>query len=80
MTEANLICFERCNYFMELQPENGYKNLDEVEYRFLKKLPLVDFSEHQSRMTKIFTDGKIEFINFSCKYLADIDFVLKGIN
>lgn len=77
-TENRFISFERCNYFVDLEPEKGYHNLKEVEQRFFNNLPIVGYQakELQSDWLK---EGKVEFNDFCCRYRPDLPLVLKNI-
>ena len=78
-TENRFISFERCHYFMQLDTEPGYKDLNVVESNFFNKKPIIGgkkAKEEDIWMKK----GHIEFKNYSCKYRKDLGFVLKKIS
>ena len=80
--ENRFISFERCNYFMNIPPEDGYKHLREMK-TFYVKMMNNDFKEAPLVIKPEKPDwprtGKIEFRNFAVRYRPDLDYVLKNI-
>jgi len=76
--ENRFISFERCCYFVEIEPEQGYHGLKEVEDRFFKNLPIVGYKSKELN-TNWLKEGKLEFRNFSVKYRPELPYVLRNI-
>jgi len=76
--ENRFISFERCCYFVEIEPEQGYHGLKEIEERFFKDLPIVGYKSKELN-TNWLKEGKVEFKNFSVKYRPELPYVLKNI-
>lgn len=73
--ESELISIERCESFMDLEPEHGYvqylKNREELKSK----------SKERRLMKGGWPDkGKIEFVDFKCRYRQNLDLVLRGLN
>lgn len=74
--ENRLISLERCTYFMNLKPEQGYKGLTILEKALRNgKSIKVD-------MKKLCwpTNGDLEIKNLSIRYRKDLDYVIKNLN
>jgi ABC-type multidrug transport system fused ATPase/permease subunit len=74
--ENRFISFERCYHFTQLEPEEGYRGLEETEKKFFAGKSLTMAAPHEQWMTS----GELEFKKFSCKYRDDLPMVLKGID
>lgn len=70
--ETSFISFERCYYFMNLEPEKGYTDLAEIQDRFDKKLPIIPETANNKNpeLSKKMVGSRLEFIRFSCRYRA----------
>ena len=76
--ESNLVNFERCTHFEEIQPEEKYKNF-ELEQKNLDELCKTGLIKGLNKEL-IITEGRIEFINVSARYSSDSDLVLDSLN
>ena len=77
--QTTFISFERCKYFIDIEPEKGYQNLDLTCKKFLSKKSIIEKDE-ELRKAQWLCNGKVEFINYSCKYRPELDNVLKNIS
>lgn len=75
--ENRFISFERCYHFTQLEPEEGYRGLEETEKRFFAGKSLTDKAAPQEQWM---TSGELEFKKFSCRYRDDLPMVLKSID
>lgn len=73
-TENTMVAFERCGFFLEVQPESGYKQLAESEKRLL--LGNSDHSPNEE-WPKL---GLVQLRELSMKYREGLPSVLKNIN
>jgi ATP-binding cassette subfamily C (CFTR/MRP) protein 1 len=79
--EKRFISFERCEHFRTLKIEVGYTDVNAIEDRFIKGLPILEEAKVKRGLNDPWpTEGKIEFKNFSCKYRPDLDNALTDIN
>ena len=74
--ESELSSIQNCEKFMEIDPEKGY-------IQYLKHREELKIKSRERRMNR--TDnwpdkGRIDFIDFSCRYRKNLDFALRGIN
>ena len=74
--ETQLISLERCCYFMDVQPEEGYQGLELLEsaLREKKKVNL------DTKSLSWPQEGRLEIKNLSVKYRQNLPNVLKNIN
>ena len=75
-TEAKLISLERCSYFMEVKPEEGYKGLELLESALRRNKDVNIDVKSLSWPTR----GKVEIKNLSVKYRENLPNVLRDIN
>lgn len=73
------ISFERCKYFIDIEPEEGYQDLDLIEKKFLNGERIIVENE-ELRKAKWLCHGKLEFLNYSCRYRKELGDVLKNIS
>lgn len=74
--ETELISIERCESFMDLEPEGGYVN-------YLRNREELKQASRERRLMKPdgWPDkGRIDFIDFKCRYRKTLDLVLRGLN
>jgi ATP-binding cassette subfamily C (CFTR/MRP) protein 2 len=73
--DSELISVERCEAFMKLEPENGYK-------LYLKNREELKIKSKERRKLK--PDGwpergRLDFIDLKCRYRKNLDLVLRGL-
>jgi ATP-binding cassette, subfamily C (CFTR/MRP), member 1 len=76
--ETELISIQRCETFMNLEPEIGY-----VQY--LKNREELKLKSKERRVMKMKAEGwpdkgRLDFIDLKCRYRKNLDLVLRGIN
>lgn len=72
-TENQLVSFERCSYFVDIEPESGYKNLEKIELGLLRNnLSL----QRETEWPKL---GFIQVKDLKVRYREGLKHVLKGI-
>ncbi len=74
--ENRLVNFERCSYFMEVQSEEGYKGLPQLE-KVMRAGKDVKFDMTKMKWPQ---NGNLKIENLSVKYRQDLPYVLKNIN
>lgn len=74
--ENRLISLERCCYFMEVEPEKGYKGLKILESAMRKR---ADINLNRSNFSWPST-GDLKIENLFIRYRRDLPYVIKGIN
>lgn len=79
MCENMFISFERCAFFVDLEPEKGYHNISEIEERYNNKLPIVGYRSKEAS-SEWMKKGNVQFKNFSCSYRPELLPALKNIN
>jgi ABC-type multidrug transport system fused ATPase/permease subunit len=74
--ESELNSIERCEHFMKLEPEKGYlqylNNREDLKHRS---------RERRKMKVEGWPDkGRIDLIDFKCRYRKNLEYVLKGLN
>lgn len=81
--ENRFISFERCYFFMNIPPEEGYKHLPQLKRHFHRMVE-EGFKDKKVDLNVTITDwprsGSVEFKNFSVRYRRDLDYTLKNLN
>lgn len=74
--ENRLVSLERCTYFMNLKPEEGYKGLKILENALRNNRPVkIDMKTLCWPKT-----GTLELKNLSIRYREDLDYVIKNMS
>lgn len=78
--EVNLISVERCRSFEDIEPEQGYLNLDSEKKRFLfpKRDSIYEIVKTQS--SHLFTSGRLEIEDLSARYVTKESDVLADLS
>lgn len=74
--ENRLVNFERCSYFMEVQPEEGYKGLPLLE-KIMRNGRDIKFDMSKLKWPQ---NGTLKIEKLSVKYRKDLPYVLKNIS
>ena len=80
--ENNIIYYERCKEFEEIEPEEGYRGFEKDEEVFSKvrtNIKGVTQLVQKEKRKQIFNKGVIEFKNVSARYPTGDGLVLKNI-
>ena len=84
-TENRFVSFERCYFFMNIPPEEGYKYLPMMKKHY-KKLVEDEFSGKEKNFVGPDDlqgwprSGSVELRNYSVKYRPDLDYVLRNLS
>ena len=82
--ETKFVSWERINTFMNIEHEEGYADINQVNERFRKGVSLFeksdDFESNLSNKDGWIDKGSIEFNNVNVKYKKELDFVLKNVS
>lgn len=81
--ENRFVSFERCHYFMNIPPEEGYKHLEELKKGFESQLRSNFASKAVAPKHDLAgwpSEGSLELDNYSVKYRADLDYVLRKVS
>jgi len=82
--EKNFVAFDRCNYYLNLPPENGLTMLSE-QYNNLKQgVPMKLIHEEEDRRLQEKAEwpkeGRIILKDLKVKYAPELDYVLNGLS
>ena len=72
--ENRMISFERCNFFAQIEPEKGYRNLEET----MEKLRNGELPEPKKEAWP--TSGSLVIEKLKVRYRANLPLVVKGIS
>jgi ATP-binding cassette subfamily C (CFTR/MRP) protein 1 len=82
--ENNFVAFDRCNHYLNLQPENGLSMFADQYNKLMAGYPMKDIHEQEDLQLKQETQwpntGRIEFKQVSAKYGPELDYVLHNLS
>ena len=82
--ETSMVVVERCKVFEEVDPELGYREMEEEKLKFsVPKTPKKLFKELQNELKtqpRILTDGSIELKNINASYPTSVTQIFKKLN
>lgn len=78
--ENNFVAFDRCHSYMLLEPESGYRGLEQTEIELYRGREKLDFDSKKYITANWPTLGNIVFKAFSAKYSETMDYVLSNIS
>lgn len=72
--ETRMVSFERCSYFADIKPEEGYRKLEELEKKFFANKNILAYPEDWPKA------GGLKISGLKVKYRPTLDYVLKGLD
>jgi ATP-binding cassette subfamily C (CFTR/MRP) protein 1 len=81
--EKNFVAFDRCNYYLNLQSENGLTMLADQYTKLKSGVPMKEIRANEDRAlvekANWPTEGRIVLKDLKVKYAPELDYVLNGL-